>query len=203
MKQTFSILVLVLTMVSLNASAGIFGGSGEQTNQQTNRQNVDQNQRQRQDQSQTARGGTGGSGGNASSDASSDANAEQDQTATSQNYYRSEYKASKYKDYVAPAYAPNLTSHDCFGSKSAGIVLPGLGSLSGGSTDIDPGCDTRMDSAHLEGLSRLAPTQEHKIMLFDASIQVLCNKPEMAEVLAVCPSAVYNPSANDVVVTWD
>lgn len=188
MKQTFSILVLVLTMVSLNASAGIFGGSGEQTNQQTNRQNVDQNQRQRQDQSQTARGGTGGSGGNASSDANAESYNDGNNTDIR---YENDYKDT-YREYVAPAYSPSLTSTgDCLGSASAGGSNSVMG-FSIGKTYVDENCNARYDAILLHQMGRPL-----------AAIKRLCSQPEMAKVLSECKSAVYNPAANDVVVTWD
>ena len=212
MKYVMILMLCLVTSVA-HADRPRWIGGGDQNNRQTVRQNVDQNQRQQQQQqqrqatqqSQTATGGTGGNGGtggqggtggtsnswsdaNSNSDSYSDANssATNDGNNTAINY-ENDYKDT-YREYVAPAYAPALTSTgDCLGSASAGGSNSVMG-FSLGKTYVDENCNARYDAILLHQLGR-----------HSEAIMRLCSQPEMAKVLSECPQ----PEEPETVVMWD
>jgi len=179
--------IILTLLLSGQAYGSIFGGS-DQNNRQTNRQVVDQSQSQQQQQRQTATGGAGGSS-DAYSDSYSGSTATNDGNNTAINY-ENDYQDT-YREYVAPAYAPSLTSTgDCLGSASAGGSNSVMG-FSIGKTYVDENCNARYDAILLHQMGR-----------HQEAVMRLCSQPEMAKVLSECPSA--EPRENtDVVVTWD
>jgi len=210
--KLLAILIVLVTLLPTLVTAGGRGyeGSGRQAYTSVyQKQNIEHKQQQQQtanggrgyggesNQSQTASGGRGGQGGDGGRGGSSD----QSQTAKATNKGNNNYTSYQgddyddmYSDYVASAISPALVAHDCFGSVSAGVQIPGWAGLSGGSTNIDPGCNARADSGHLAALSERAPDYGRRMRLFDASIKRLCSQPDMAAVLEVdCPPSRIKP----------
>jgi len=87
---------------------------------------------------------------------------------------------SSYDGYVAPAYAPPLTTGHCMGSASAGGSGAAFG-FSLGKTYIDENCNARYDSILL-----------HNLGLGQQAILRQCQRPAMAEALGdLCPEKYH------------